>query len=58
VGDEVVVDPALGAQPPAEDAVSDQLVGDLEQDDRVQVVALQKEAGLGLVAGKPSMMKP
>src|SRR4029453_12799025 len=52
VEDEVVVDPALRAQAPAEDAVSDQLVGDLEQDDRVQVVALQEEAGLGLVAGE------
>src|SRR5215208_5120047 len=52
VGDEVVVDPALRAQPPAEDAFLDHLVGDLEQDDRVQVVALQKEPGLGLVAGE------
>jgi hypothetical protein len=40
VEDEVVVDPALRAQAPTEDAVSDQLVGDLEQDHRVEVVAL------------------
>jgi hypothetical protein len=56
-GDQVVVNSALGAQAPAEDALFDHLVGDLEEH-RVQVVALQEEAGLGLVAGKPSMMKP
>jgi hypothetical protein len=46
VEDEVVVDPAPRAQPPTEDAVSDQLVGDLQQDYRVQVEAFQEEAGL------------
>ena len=52
VGDEVVVHPALRAQAPAEDAFLDHLVGHLEQDHRIQVVALQEEPGLGLVAGE------
>jgi hypothetical protein len=50
--DQVVVDSTLRTQAPAQDALSNQLVGDLQQDHRVQVIALQEKAGLGLVAGE------
>ena len=53
VGDQVVVQPALGAQPAGEDPPVHLLVGEVQVDDPVDVVALEEELGLAGVAGEP-----
>src|SRR5262249_3482691 len=46
VGDQVVVHPAVAAQPAFEDPPADLAVGQVKLDDAVDVVALQEELGL------------
>src|SRR6185437_8088587 len=53
VGDQVVVHPAVGAQPAVEDAAADLAVGQVKLDDAVDVVALQEELGLPRVPREP-----
>jgi hypothetical protein len=52
VGDEVVVQAAARAEATAEDALLHHPVGNVEDDHRVEVVGLQEEPGLRLVAGE------
>ncbi len=51
--DQVVVDAAVRAHPAVEHPAADLAVGQVEHDDRVDVVALQEELGLGPVPGEP-----
>src|SRR5262249_6549783 len=53
VGDQVVVHPALPAQPALEDPPADLAVWQVKLDDAVDVVALQEELGLPRVPREP-----
>src|SRR5215471_18044492 len=53
VGDQVVVHPAVTAQPAVEDPPADLAVGQVKLDDAVDVVALQEELGLPRVPREP-----
>lgn len=50
--DQVVVESTLAAQPTGQDAFEHDFVGNIDVNDRVDVVALQKEFGLGPCARK------
>jgi hypothetical protein len=52
VVDQVVIQPALGAQSTPQDALEHNLIRHLDQQDRIDVVALQEEFGLGAVTRK------
>ena len=52
VGDQVVVHAAARAEPPGQHPAPDLAVGHVEVDHPVDVVALQEELGLALVAGE------
>ena len=53
VGDQVVVHPAVGAQPAVENPAADLAVWQVKLDDAVDVVALQEELGLPRVPREP-----
>lgn len=53
VVDEVVIEPATAAKPPGLYALKNHLVGYVDQNDRVDIVTLEKELGLRSVPREP-----